>query len=315
MLTLISAVIQSAEAGIFFAFFLKTDNRFRASLLVTLIFLIVLDLISLLTPYRYALWMNLVNELILYIGLCLIFKEDSRLRILLAVGLNLLVGLLSDAFLQMLSAVVFHVHHTSDSIQPFLTIFDPYLSYMRFLGGGLYALNLWIVVRIFSPVHSTRLAPILAAIGLVFSGTLSFFCGVRMSLVYPSTYTIQQYILISLVILFFIGISLWLLIQETRKSLRINAMLQIEEEYHQQLENYLREENNEQQLRQFRHDVLNFLYSQKLVEDKQDLAQERLNDLWASFGQILHTTSPTPETTDSTPVEGPSSSDQKQDGK
>lgn len=124
-----------------------------------------------------------------------------------------------------------------------------------------------------------------------------------MSLVSSLSYTIQQYLLISLVILFFIGISLWLLIQETRKSLRINAMLQIEEEYHRQLENYLREEDNEQQLRQFRHDILNFLDSQKLVKDHPDQAQARLNDLWASFGQILHAASPGPENSDSHPPE------------
>lgn len=303
MLTLISAVIQAAEAGTFFAFFLKTENRLRSGFLVFLVFLCILEPISLVTPYRYVLWMNLVNEFILYITLWLIFRSDTRLRILLALGLNLFVALLSDAFLQMFSTVIFHVHHDSDSLQPFLTIFDPHLSYMRFMCCGLYALNLWIVVRIFSPVHSTRLAPILAAIGLVFSGTLSFFCGVRMSLVSSLSYTIQQYLLISLVILFFIGISLWPLIQETRKSLRINAMLQIEEEYHRQLENYLREEDNEQQLRQFRHDILNFLDSQKLVKDHPDQAQARLNDLWASFGQILHAASPGPENSDSHPPE------------
>ena len=254
---------QAAPSCLFLALFLNIRPAWRGFLVYLFCFVCLLWPLSIVLPYSQTFLFNAINCLLLALVARYCLKVTSWKRISLAICLYELGQVLS-AFLSALVVWLFQV----PAFNPggFTIWLLPFY--------GICACILAIVYTLFLVLFPRRLPAsrrlLLYLLSLLFNSVLLFMFGAGLMLPLTPVFFNNSYTLFASGLLVYNACILVSLYRFMKKEKARRSAELVEQMYRKQLNDFLREQSDEEQLRRFRHDLLNFLESDSCASGSAD---------------------------------------------
>ncbi len=261
---LIHLVIQSILQSIFLVYYFQTQNRVRYLMAFTAIFTLLLFPVDMMLLSGSLIMKNFFNILVLIGASRLFFRHHPWKKILIGVLLYE-TCLIETDMLASLPVFLF------PSLQE--KLLDAVYYFADFILAVAVFSNLLLFSSTFSQV--TKAVPVIVC--LLLNLIVTCICiFASLELTYNENFIFDCFI--SIVILVGVnGITLYSLIKTIQKSTHQEAMDEIRKVYQMQVEDYLMNQKEEEQLRKLRHDLLNFIQSSCPNEEISLLTKEERN--------------------------------------
>lgn len=243
-------LIQSALQSVFLVCWFRTDHRFRDWLVLVLFFTGMLYPLNQFLFTENVLVRNIFDLLALFLLCTLLFRTENRKTMLSGVILYEMLLVSCEIISISTGFFVFRTPPTAES--------GSYTIFMYFCGSIILLILIPVVLRLFSRglTSSDKINSFLYS--LMINGILmGFIWGLTVvpgySKIYPSSY-VSISILIALISLY----TIVSLIRFSHRESQIQAQLRIETAYMDQIEAYLKAEEQEENIHRLRHDLINF---------------------------------------------------------
>ncbi len=243
-----SLVIQSALQSLFLVYYFQSQNKVRDFLIFMAIFdLLIYPLNATIVSVSIFL-RNFVNMLVLILSCRLLYRQLPWKKILIGVLLYEVCLVLTDILATFPTFL-------------FPRFFMNRVDFIYYVASGMLALVMYVVLWLFSSPFRQVIKAASAVICLLMNLICSGLCilgslDARLILNFELDYSLAFMILIVVN-----SITLYFLIKTIQKSSHQKAIDEIRKVYQLQVEDYLINQKEEEQLRKLRHDLLNFIQS------------------------------------------------------
>lgn len=265
ILNLVITILQMLIPSLFFSFFFQVKKK-AFKVFVNMIGMALIFMTFSLLSMDYLLIRNIMGWLGLFVLLKLLYKEVSAKKIFLAELFFFLASYISESGMYIIQLTFFHT--SQEALTQFLYSAEGYsfLVSIRALAALVQAVIFCLVLLLLSRKHIQMNKLYTAVLELLLSSCITI---LGMSMIFNIQ---QSFLFILSIMICAAGITLLLilafrnLLQYSKAQAEVQAREILTRQYCEQLQLYLEKESSEQKLREFRHDLLNFLQSEEISQ-------------------------------------------------